>query len=304
MRAALHTLGLDGAPVTVLTGSSFAGDPRVTGGWRVLRAPSRGGLSGWIAATLADLAPDELIVDAFPAGLRGELTADAVPPGTRVAHLARLLRWDAYRPLLPSGPPHFDRTYVLEPLAPEHDAYLRSVSREITPLELAEPPAAFAGRPSPGALTAVLDGRSRSGARADASDAPPAVSGTWPSTGAQPVGPAEAAGVLGPDAWLVVHSGPDAEILELVAYARETAAFEGLSPRLVLVGPRRPAELPAEVTHLDVYPVWPLFPAAERIVTAAGFNAVRQLAPWRERHRMLPFPRTLDDQFTRAARNR
>jgi hypothetical protein len=254
VRAALHTLGLGGVPVTVLTGSSFAGDPRVTGGWTVLRAPAGDGLAGWIAAALADLAPDELVVDAFPAGLKGELTAKAVPSGTRVTHLARLLRWDAYRPLLPADPPHFDRSYVLEPLAPEHDAYLRSVSREITPLELVEP--------------------------------------------------VETAAMSGPGAWLVVHSGPDAEILELVAYARELAAFEGRSPPLTLVSPRRPAALPAEIAHLDVYPVWPLFPSAERIITAAGFNAVRQLAPWRERHRMLPFPRTLDDQFTRAARTR
>ncbi|SEG69270.1 hypothetical protein SAMN04489712_10967 [Thermomonospora echinospora] len=315
LRAALHTLGLDGEPVTVLTDSSFAADPRVTGGWTVLRAPSSTGLADWIAATLADLAADELFIDAFPAGLKGELTAAAIPPGTSVVHLARLLRWDAYRPLLPTDPPRFDRTYMLEPLTPEHDAHLRSVSREVTPLTLVEPP--VTGHPSPSAPAAVPGGRFRPGAWPDASTAFLAASGARPPSGTrlpagvrpaghggEPVGPAEAAATLGPGAWLVVHSGPDAEIGELVAYARDLAAVEGLSPRLTLVSPHRPADLPAQIAHLDVYPVWPLFPSAERIITAAGFNAVRQLSPWRDRHRMLPFPRTLDDQFTRAARTR
>jgi hypothetical protein len=82
------------------------------------------------------------------------------------------------------------------------------------------------------------------------------------------------------------------------------AELEGLRPRITLVSPTRPYALPPEVAHLDVYPAWPLFPAAERIITAAGCNIVRQLAHLPERHRMMPFPRRFDDQFTRAARVR
>jgi hypothetical protein len=84
--------------------------------------------------------------------------------------------------------------------------------------------------------------------------------------------------------WLVVHSGPQPEIEALVARA------EG-APRLVVVGPG----------HRDVYPVAPHLAHAERIVTAAGFNAVHEAAPWRERHTVVPFGRALDDQFARAA---
>ncbi|MBO2447311.1 hypothetical protein J4573_09460 [Actinomadura barringtoniae] len=239
IRAALHTLGRDAEPVTILTGSEFAADPRVVGDWTVQPVET--------PATLT--APDELIVDAFPAGLKGELTAAMIPSGTRVTHLARRLRWNAYRPLVPADPPHFDRTFVLEPLEADHLAYLQKVSGEITPLTLVDPPA----------------------------------------KGAEISG------------WLIVHSGPDEEILELVAYARETAALEGLSPAFTLIAPHRPDDLPADVAHLDVYPAWPLAEHAGRIVTAAGFNAVRQFAAWRDRHRIVPFPRTLDDQFARAA---
>lgn len=234
LRSVLHTLSLDG-PVTVVTGSPFAADPRVTGGWQVVESA-------------AGPAPDEVIVDAFPAGLRGELTR--FPSGTRVTHLARLLRWDAYRPLLPAVPPRFDRTFVLEPLNPAHDAYLRDVSDEVSPLVLTDPPS-------------------------------------------EPIDV---------DGWLIVHSGPDLETLELVAYARDMASAERVRPPMTLVSPHRPDGLPAEIVHLDVYPAHTPGPNVERIVTAAGFNAVRQFAPWRERHRMLPFPRSLDDQFTRAAR--
>ncbi|MGI5229005.1 hypothetical protein [Actinoallomurus sp. CA-142502] len=257
IRAYLHTRAVRG-PVTILTGSPFAADPRVTGGHPVRSAPAglgRDGLTRWIASALVELAPAEFVVDAFPAGLTGELSARAVPPGIRVVHLARLLRWDVYRPLLPAEPLGFDETWLVEPVAAEHEAYLRSVSAALAPLELAEPPVAA---PSP----------------------------------ARPGG------------WLVVHSGPPGETAELVAYARETAALEGVRPRLTLVSPSRPATLPYDVAHLDVYPAWPLFAGAERIVTAAGFNAVRQAAPWAGRHRMMPFPRRFDDQFARAARVR
>ncbi|MCA2219731.1 hypothetical protein [Nonomuraea aurantiaca] len=195
---------------------------------------------------------DEIVVDAFPAGLDGEIGA-AVPRGPRVVHLARLLRWEAYRPLIQARPLRFHRTWLAEPVSDPHLAYLESVSDEVVPLALADPPAA----------------------------------------------PATA-----PGDWLIVHSGPPGEILELVAYARESAVLEGLSPRLVLVSPAAPPGLPAGVAHLAVSPAWPLFATAGRIVSAAGFNVVRQAAPYRHKHRMVPFPRRFDDQFTRAARAR
>ncbi|MFI0409959.1 hypothetical protein [Actinomadura sp. 3N508] len=234
LRSVLHTLGLDG-PVTVVTASPYAADPRVTGGWRIVSS-----------LDVADA--DEVIIDAFPAGLKGDLAR--IPPGPRVTHLARLLRWDAYQPLLPAVPPRFDRTFVLEPLAPAHAAYLDTVSEQVTPLTLTDPPS-------------------------------------------------EPLDVYG---WLIVHSGPDAETLELVAYARDTAVVEGVRPPMTLVSPHKPDGLPPGVAYLDAYPAGLPGPNVERIVTAAGFNAVRQFAPWRGIHRVLPFPRSFDDQFARAAR--
>ena len=85
--------------------------------------------------------------------------------------------------------------------------------------------------------------------------------------------------------WLVVHSGPEEEVRELVAYARE---LDGTK----------------EVVVADTYPAARLFPAAAKIITAAGFNVMLETEQWRAKHVVVPFARRFDDQFVRAARRR
>lgn len=255
IRAYLHTVHAD-EPATVLTASPFAADPRILGPHRLLSPPQGAAPARWLSAVLRDLSPRTFVVDAFPAGIDGELTAAVVPPGTRTVHLARLLRWDAYRRVLPADPVRYDRTWTVEDLTADHAVHLAAISGTVARLRLAEP--------DPG-----------------------------PGTHAEPQG-----------AWLVVHAGPAAEVTELLAYARECAALEGAAPKLVLVAPRRPPDLPPDVRHQNPYPAWPLFAHAGRIISAAGCNVVRQVAPWHARHLLLPFPRRWDDQFLRAARAR
>jgi predicted glycosyltransferase len=103
---------------------------------------------------------------------------------------------------------------------------------------------------------------------------------------------------------LVVHGGPDEETADLVACARELARVEGSCTRIVLAAPARHATLLDDVAWVDVFPATGLFGRAERIVTAAGFNAVRHTEPFRSRRFLVPYPRRFDDQFTRAARAR
>jgi hypothetical protein len=262
VRAFLHTVHPD-APATIISASRFTPDPRVCDRHRVLCPPTGSSptdLSAWITATLDALPPHELVVDAFPRGIGGELSAAVLSHRTRgVTHLARLLRWDVYRSVGPGrtmSPLRFDRTWTLEPLTPDHRTYLESVSAEVEPLDLTDPP---------------------------------------PRDDPDPDRTARGA-------WLVVHSGPESETGELLGYAQDCATAEGIRPRLVLVAPDHPGQLPAGVQYLDAVPAWPLFARAARVITAAGFNAVRQLRPWRSRHRMVPFPRRFDDQFARAAR--
>jgi len=101
--------------------------------------------------------------------------------------------------------------------------------------------------------------------------------------------------------WLVIHSGPDAEILELARHAHGLRTRETDHLEIIVISPRPPSWLPPAAHWRDVHPVAPHAHHAERIITAAGFNAMHELAPVRERHHFLPFARPLDDQFARAA---
>src|SRR5262249_44943140 len=154
---------------------------------------------------------------------------------------------------------------VLEPLTAAHETFLRQQSLRLLPLELHDPPAV----PSP-ALAPVL---------------------SWLSRHPRPL-------------WLIIHAGSTAEILELVAYATETSQLQSVKPQLVLLAPPRPPLLPPTVICGTLSPATPLWPFAERIIPACGFNVMRQTAGYREQHRFLPLPRHLDDQFLRAARHR
>ena len=101
--------------------------------------------------------------------------------------------------------------------------------------------------------------------------------------------------------WLVVHSGPEAEVTDLLRYADEQRAIERSAARIVVVSPAAPAALPPAAAAVDHYPAASLYPLADRIFTACGFNAMRETAPYRDRHRFVPYERALDDQFWRAA---
>jgi len=258
-RAFLHTLGLE-EEATLFTSSRFAGDPRVTGGLPVVRVPSsldgdRAGLRALLEETLAETRATRLVVDAFPAGLLGELAEWAPPPGLVLWHVARLLRWERYTSDASPRLPRFDVTFVVEELHAEHRRALEAASRGLRPLDLVDPPA-------------------------------------------PPPEPIEGRHVL------VVHSGPDEETLDLVACARELATADGHGARVVLASPARPGSLPVDVEWRDVFPATGLFPAADRIVAAAGFNAVRQTEPFRAKRFLVPYPRRFDDPFARAARGR
>lgn len=258
-RAFLHTLGLE-AEATLFTSSRFAEDPRVVGGLPVVRVPAgldpdRAGLRALLERTLAELGVSRLVVDAFPAGILGELAELDPPPGLELWHVARLLRWDRYAADASARLPRFDATFLVEDIHEDHRRALDGASRQVRRLELVDPPA-----PEPEPIE------------------PPYV--------------------------LVVHSGPEEETNDLVAFARELPRVAQGTARVVLASPSRPDGLPPDVRWLDAFPATGHFERAERIVCAAGFNAVRQTTPFREKRFLVPYPRRFDDPFTRAARAR
>jgi hypothetical protein len=56
----------------------------------------------------------------------------------------------------------------------------------------------------------------------------------------------------------------------------------------------------ANVRMLDAFPATPCFEGAARIITAAGFNVMRQTRLYRHKQTIVPMPRRYDDQFERA----
>lgn len=273
-RAVAYTLGLT-EPITILTASPFAQNRQIVGPAEVLPVPPAlsadlPAYRAWLQAAFERLAPTVLYLDAFPAGILGELCDFPLPPDLPIYHLARLLRWNTYAPVLRGTPPTLTHTHLLEPLDAEHLAFLHQHSASLAPLLLHDPP------PAPeedctSAIAAYLQAQGN------------------------------------PLLWLIVHAGAPGEVAELLAYATEIAQCESLHAAdllLLLLAPERPATLPPHIRHRACYPAPPLFPLADRIITACGFNSMRQTAPYHERHRFLPFPRYYDDQFRRAARRR
>lgn len=102
--------------------------------------------------------------------------------------------------------------------------------------------------------------------------------------------------------WLVLHSGPDEEVDDLVTYAKQIRDIEQKQNPLLLVTPsaiNKWAHQP--VRHLRYYPAQLLMPHVDKIITACGFNTLRQAKAFRHKHHFFPFARRFDDQYFRAA---
>jgi len=99
--------------------------------------------------------------------------------------------------------------------------------------------------------------------------------------------------------WLVVHSGPAAEVRALMEFARRKV--KGTAPNFVVVSPRS-LDLPEGVERVTHARPWELYPHAARIVTACGFNSMLETGPWRAKHLYMPLQRRFDDQEMRAER--
>lgn len=109
---------------------------------------------------------------------------------------------------------------------------------------------------------------------------------------------------LPPRFWLVVHSGPSSEVEELASFAEDLRGAERSGSTIVIATSDPPGSLPAGAIVVNPFPASALFARAERIISAAGFNVMRQTRPFRDRHVVVPLPRRFDDQFERARRAR
>ncbi|MBI5570459.1 MAG: hypothetical protein HY914_10980 [Desulfomonile tiedjei] len=93
--------------------------------------------------------------------------------------------------------------------------------------------------------------------------------------------------------WLVVHSGPDKEVRELVDRARAEITALG-SGAVAAVVPRPVNGLSCPV--FNYFPAARLYDRAYRVLTGAGYNSVAEIARWKNKHTCIPFPRRYDIQ--------
>lgn len=146
--AAHHTLGWEGS-VVVLSSAPRLDEVPPPPGVELRAIPAhvageRTALRAHLRRTIAELEPDELWVDALPAGMWGEVDRGLVDEalGDRpVHHLARLVRWDPYRRAVGTDLPHFARVCAVEPLHADHEAALRSRAAQWSEVVLTDAPA-------------------------------------------------------------------------------------------------------------------------------------------------------------------
>ncbi len=102
--------------------------------------------------------------------------------------------------------------------------------------------------------------------------------------------------------WLVLHSGPDEEVDDLITYAKQIRKIEQKQNPLLLVTPSATNKWAHQpVKHIRYYPAQNLMPHVDKIITACGFNTMRQANVYRNKHHFFPFARRFDDQYFRAA---
>ncbi len=100
--------------------------------------------------------------------------------------------------------------------------------------------------------------------------------------------------------WLIVHSQPVSEVEIVINHALDIKAIEKSKAQIIVCSLEK--IIIQNVEYLSVYPAGFLYPFAEKIFSACGFNSYFQLKEYREKHICLPFQRTYDNQFLRKSR--
>lgn len=254
---------------TILTGSKFAADSRVVNGFKVITVKDETSSNPtafreFLNIYLEETSTEEIFIDSFPFGLNYEFVNFPFAD-CRVSYVARLLDWNGYAKRLPADAKiSFDRTFLLEELQLEHQEFVLQTSDRTSVLDFDYP----ISEPSSDGSRIIEE-------------------------------------ILRKDNfWLVVHSGPEHEISELVHYADEQRNIENRDVEIVVV---TPGEYLLAVEHGSTYnliPAFVLFPHADRVFTGSGFNIMKQMSAFRYKHEYIPFPRRFDDQYLRAERAR
>lgn len=100
--------------------------------------------------------------------------------------------------------------------------------------------------------------------------------------------------------WLIAHSGSKTELDTLNNHAREIAEQLRVNPSYLVVNQQYSYSEEDMVHSINYYPACDFFPFVDRIITACGFNVMKQTTLYVNKHIFIPFERKFDDQFMRA----
>lgn len=267
-RAFLENYDLENESL-ILTSSPFSNDKRVIGNFPVINVEKsfendRAGFQKYLQYIVADFKIKRLFVDSFPFGIINEFVDFQFPENVEINYIARHLKWKNYANFTINKLPTFHQTYILEPLDTKHQEFINRFSKQQTKIEL---------------------NYSHPTLNAEDKKIIKDISKKFPF-------------------WLIIHSGSNEEISELINFAEEMREIENTKVNLILISPEAVSFQKSNLFHFNFYPASVLFEPAERIFTACGFNAVEQTKFFRNKHFFIPFERRFDDQFERARRIR
>lgn len=140
----VRTLGIT-EPVTIIASSPFSRDHRVVDEKHKVMIPpfkaarSKESLVEWLQAVIDELKPDKIYIDAFPAGILGELNDVFLPTKTECFLLARIIKWDVYLERIPNFRGHFSRVFQLEDLPAEYLEFLAKYADDTEKMSLDKP---------------------------------------------------------------------------------------------------------------------------------------------------------------------
>ena len=101
-------------------------------------------LKSWVSKQINKIKPDNLMIDAFPGGILGELTEiPELKEIQNIEYIARILKIDIYQKRITSNLPNFSKIWQIEKLGKEQNDFLEKLSKAnnipITSLKLIYP---------------------------------------------------------------------------------------------------------------------------------------------------------------------
>lgn len=267
-RAFLEQFGLENN-TSILAFSEFAKDKRVVGKIDVIETTKKKfdkeeHYQNFLRDLFAKHSFETVYLDTFPYGIKREFSNFNFG-NAQIKYIARLMDWSNYINFRPIQQTiRFEKTYILEDLEPEHSDYIFQNSKTAFPLKLKYPEPKLNDEDQQ-KFEEIKNKK---------------------------------------NFWLVVHSHGADEIFDLICTADAQRIIEERDIEIVIITPMDYQTTVTNCSTYNIYPATVLFPYAERIFTASGFNIMQQTAEFRHKHQFTPYSRTFDRQHERAKRFR